>query len=520
MPTCRQIDDIVKRRGFSMKRFLIVLLSLSFLSTNVSIAAVKVGSTCSVKGQIKTVSGYKYTCIKSGKKLVWNKIVVIKPTPKPSVTPTPTPTPTIISDPTGAVGGTTTIAPKPLAFEYRNKCEADPDVPSQWKQFQENQIKSGWCSTPLRYVKKSLSDIKPITIQDDESKYLNVKECKLPIGNGWQRDEDSNFHMHPNLVIQVVPFSTPDYEASTNPQDDYRDYFTFIRQSLEDMTDGPSNYKFVIPNKYFKIGKTLVSYDVGVHENLEAEYGQRNLARDVIAVADPEIDFKNADRIWIMGPPNATNKVLHNWGGGGWTSTKEKEIPGIYINTTPYSYGSKGWNGRGPFGDLHELMHTTSSTLYDHETMQGWGNMSGASMDFLAWDKWTAKFISDSQVKCASSSVTTTTWIKPSTASGQYEKLLLIKLSSTKVIAIESIRNTGFNFKLPNCEQGVLIYTVDVTTLSQETGKGLDLVTGASSNAGCKTGTFKAGESTVYDGIKISILESGDFGDVVKVEKP
>jgi len=47
----------------------------------------------------------------------------------------------------------------------------------------------------------------------------------------------------------------------------------------------------------------------------------------------------------------------------------------------------------------------------------------------------------------------------------------------------------------------------------------LDLVTGASSNPGCRTGTFKAGESTVYDGIKISILESGDFGDVVKVTK-
>ena len=480
--------------------------------TAVSAQKVTPGSTCKVYKQKVTNQNKVYTCIKSGKKLVWNKgVVVVKPTPTPSPTPTPTPTPTPAPTPTP----TPTFKP----FIYTNKCQPDPDVPKQWKEFQENQIKNGWCSTPLRYVKRSLSDVKPTTIQDNESKYLNVKECKLPIGNGWQRDEDSNFHMQPNLVIQVVPFSTPDYEASTNPQDDYRDYFTFIRQSLEDMTDGPSNYKFVIPSKYFKISKTLVSYDVGVHENLEAEYGQRNLARDVIAVADPEIDFRSADRVWVMGPPNTTNEVLHNWGGGGWTQTSEKQIPGIYINMNPYSYGSRGWNGRGPFGELHELMHTTSSTLYDHESMNGWGNMSGGSMDFLAWDKWTAKFISDAQVKCVSPDTTTTTWIKPSTASGQYEKLLLIKISPTKVIAVESLRNTGFNFKLPECEQGVLIYTVDVTTLSQLTGKGLDLVTGASSNAGCKTGTFKAGQSTVYDGIKISILESGDFGDVVKVTK-
>jgi len=516
MPTCRQIDDIVKRKGFSMKKFLIVLLSLSFLSTDASFAAIRVGSICSVKGQVKTVSGYKYTCIKSGKKLVWNKVVVVKPTPKP----TPTPTPTAIGDPEGAVGVPSTTITKPLVFEYKNKCEADPEVPSQWKQFQENQIKSGWCSTPLRYVKRSLSDVKPLTIQDNESKYLNVKECKLPIGNGWQEDESRNFHLHPNLVIQVIPFSTPDYQASTNPQDDYKDYFDFIRQSLEDMTDGPSNYKFVIPAKYFKINKSLVSYDVGFHTNQEAEYGQRILARDLISVADPEIDFTNVDRVWVMGPPNTTNEVLYNWGGGGWTQTTEKQIPGIYINMTPYAYGSKGWNGRGPFGDLHELMHTTNSTLYDHETMDGWGNMSGVSMDFLAWDKWTAKFISDSQVKCASANTTTTTWIKPSTASGKYEKLLLVKLSSTKVIAIESIRNTGFNFKLPQCEQGVLIYTVDANILSQQTGKGLELIKGFSTKSGCKGGTFNSGESVTYDNVKITILESGDFGDVVRVERP
>ena len=64
-------------------------------------AAVKAGVACSTKGQLKTVSGYKYTCIKSGKKLIWSKgvKVVVKvtptPTPTPTATPTPTPTPTI-----------------------------------------------------------------------------------------------------------------------------------------------------------------------------------------------------------------------------------------------------------------------------------------------------------------------------------------------------------------------------------------------------------------------------------------
>ena len=48
--------------------------------------APKAGSVCKKLGQTITISGKKYTCVKSGKKLVWNKgVAVIKPTP--SATP-------------------------------------------------------------------------------------------------------------------------------------------------------------------------------------------------------------------------------------------------------------------------------------------------------------------------------------------------------------------------------------------------------------------------------------------------
>jgi hypothetical protein len=65
-------------------------------------AAVKAGATCTKAGTTSTVGGIKYTCIKSGKKLVWDKgvkvVAAAKPsvaaTPTPVATPTPTPTPT------------------------------------------------------------------------------------------------------------------------------------------------------------------------------------------------------------------------------------------------------------------------------------------------------------------------------------------------------------------------------------------------------------------------------------------
>jgi hypothetical protein len=60
------------------------------------------GSKCTKAGATATAAGKKFTCVKSGTKLVWNKGVAIKAAPKPAVNPvlkpvepTPTPTPTV-----------------------------------------------------------------------------------------------------------------------------------------------------------------------------------------------------------------------------------------------------------------------------------------------------------------------------------------------------------------------------------------------------------------------------------------
>jgi hypothetical protein len=65
-------------------------------------ATPKAGSKCTKAGATATAAGKKFTCVKSGTKLVWNKGVAIKAAPKPAVNPvlkpvepTPTPTPTV-----------------------------------------------------------------------------------------------------------------------------------------------------------------------------------------------------------------------------------------------------------------------------------------------------------------------------------------------------------------------------------------------------------------------------------------
>jgi hypothetical protein len=82
-----------------------IALSLTLVPMN-AIAAVKAGDICKKAGITATTSGKKFTCVKRGKKLVWNKGVAVAkpkpttPTPIPIATPTPSPSPTVYVPPT------------------------------------------------------------------------------------------------------------------------------------------------------------------------------------------------------------------------------------------------------------------------------------------------------------------------------------------------------------------------------------------------------------------------------------
>ena len=78
----------------SLAKGLLVALILPLLPV-VAFSAQKItpGSTCKVLNQKVVYQNKTYTCIKSGKKLVWNKGVAVK---NPTPTPTPTPTPVAI----------------------------------------------------------------------------------------------------------------------------------------------------------------------------------------------------------------------------------------------------------------------------------------------------------------------------------------------------------------------------------------------------------------------------------------
>ena len=103
-------------------RLAIVIAVLLTLAGPVQAATPKAGAKCTKMGTTATAAGKKFTCIKSGTKLVWNKGVSIKAAPKPSpnpvfkpveTTPTPSPTPVPTPTPTATPSPTPTPTPTP-----------------------------------------------------------------------------------------------------------------------------------------------------------------------------------------------------------------------------------------------------------------------------------------------------------------------------------------------------------------------------------------------------------------------
>jgi len=148
--------------------------------------------------------------------------------------------------------------------------------------------------------------------------------------------------------------------------------------------------------------------------------------------------------------------------------------------------------------------------------------MTNYGGDLSAWEKWILGFITDSQIHCVNPNQSTTRWIAPSSVKSKEKKLVVIPISQTKGIVLESIRAAGLYYKISKQSEGLLPYVVDLEIVGHGLGMKLILPTNRNPNQPpffLSQAPLRVGESVVSNGFKITVVESGNFGDVVKVEK-
>jgi len=485
---------------FRNRRLLASLLSLVFaLSSNLipANAAVKAGTACKTAGLTSVVSDKTFTCIKSGKKLVWDKGV--------STTKT-------VDQFVDQVQPTTFI------------CKTDTLAPVAWKPYQDylKSVNSACDLNFYRYVSSQLGTYNGSQNVTSKSELLPVESCKVRKNNSGPMlgfsNQQSNLTPYSKAKFQVVPIETTDYKTTSTPKKDYGHYFELLESWVRNNSDNGSSFEIRIPDKYISLNKSLKDYkNINLHSQPTQE-GQQ-FHKDLISAADPVINFSGTDLIIVVVPPQVDQNLL---GTNAWGNAVTQE--GNFYNLltiTPFDFNHDGPNKSylGPQLLLHEMQHAYFDFGDHADGMGGWGLMSLPSVtDLLGWDKYLAGYYSDQQIKCMPPTKSLTL-LAPNVAQTQNAKLAVIPINASKILVIESVRVGGFNYKLPKSSEGVLVYEIDVSETDYH--KGVYIVSNprglASDN---KLGApLRLNESVTSNGYKISVKETGNFGDLIEVEK-
>ncbi len=163
-----------------------------FLSSGMypSSALVKVGSKCTKAGVKLIDSGNTYTCVRSGKKLVWKfsgkspakNVIDVKKT---------------YSTDDGYFDTFT-----------RGACEIDPYAPAEWLAMQAFTLSLQNCAGQVRLAKYNLGNSRPLSNHQKSSEFNLIQPCKLlgsSRGTLMHRTDNwatSRKHPGPNSVIQ------------------------------------------------------------------------------------------------------------------------------------------------------------------------------------------------------------------------------------------------------------------------------------------------------------------------------
>ncbi|MFM8897878.1 MAG: hypothetical protein ACKOFL_03440 [Actinomycetota bacterium] len=434
--------------------------------------------------------------------------------------------------------------------EYRNWCQEEKEMSGTLKTIELAHRAHSGCSGIYRIAKYELGISRPQNLDSGKSNDLAIAQCQIAeppnsrnlrgFPTFFEPGRRDYFYKNiipgPKMKIQVIPIYAPDSGAPTNsPRADYQVYFDFLSEWAKYSSDGESSVEIRVPDKYLKFTNKLDQYSL-FHENNHTHPDHVKFVNDLVRDVDSSIDFTGSNAVIVVVPPETPLTLFQQAALKGFNTAEGKIDSGasMYPLTLTGLNKIKFANFLVPFWWIHEMYHSGlgfddhyGDTKQDVNTEYGlgwWTMMTPWGGDLSAWEKWVVGFITDSQIHCIKPSEPTTRWIAPSSVKTKEKKLIVVPISQNKGIVVESIRPAGLYYKIPEQSNGVLVYVVDLEI--QGHGLGMKLVLPTNRDPNPPPGAFflyaatlKAGESVTTNGFKITIVESGTFGDVVKVEK-
>ncbi|MER6526785.1 M6 family metalloprotease domain-containing protein [Streptomyces sp. NPDC001508] len=270
----------------------------------------------------------------------------------------------------------------------------------------------------------------------------------------------------------------PDAPGEGDALDRFHEFFPQTQEWFHTASYGHLDYRAETPiPTWLRMPKAFQDY--GIERGAPFDPGYRQLVQDIVAAADPTVDFRHYDLLNVLVSPDAGPSALDTVLSVTFAGNGEAPVAdGVPIANASFVY-SRQDDGSGSYARTgyrvlpHENGHVFG--LPDLYTQDGggavghWDIMSedwGANNDLLGWHKWKLGWLDIDQVSCAATPGTKEFTLSPMSRPGGH-KLIFVPLTSHTGYALE-LRTPGGNDEAV-CHPGILIYKVDA---SVDTGRG------------------------------------------------
>jgi len=250
----------------------------------------------------------------------------------------------------------------------------------------------------------------------------------------------------------------------------------------------------------------------------------------VIALTDPAIDYSKYDAVYFLVPKEMP---MANMGWGPAITSPHPTSTGVIINGATGGADMYFNEDHGIVGGRWKWMaHETGHAfgLYDEDnnhqsaSLGNWDIMamswSNEAIELGAWDRYLQGWLTTDQIGCTSRDSLTTTGksftINPLVRQDNTSKAIMIPLSATKILVMESRHNEGLDSLTPS-QEGLIVYTVDMSLGQLKGGYIIQPRTGSSDKGAYRDAALHAGDSITVDGIKITVTASTTNGESVLV---
>ena len=337
----------------------------------------------------------------------------------------------------------------------------------------------------------------------------------------------------------LIPIDFPDLQGEENFRVRVDDQMRLLSEWFAVVSGGRFTVEWVVADSWVTLPEKTSEYVIPLSVNVNDAANGPKLFVDAMNSADPTFDFTEVQTVNFILPKGQTfigegsqgfpwDEVVRNY------SSDEGKIDSYSIPGTFFDYpGKTYWSyWAHEFGHALGLPHVGASrgNLPPFNPWDLMGGQDGPSKELSGWLRFIAGWLDSDQVYCKDATKIRDLEIRltPLSEERSGTKFIVIPLTATKAVLVESRRETKFSCKTSPSRDGVLVYVYDAT-LGHNEDFLIPISPGSRSNQfdDCNSlsgrGTpsnpdylLRTGDLVNVDGIQVKVLAHGAL-DTIKI---